>query len=116
MSGAASSMAMGMGSVLVCVVVVGMAVAMGVIMPVVVVVVVGVSVVVAVSMVMPMGMVMAQVRAALGGIGGDALQQRREVSLQAVEPGVALARLLVHVEAAVHLDLQAVALGLGVGE
>src|SRR2546430_4846270 len=97
MSGACSSTAMAMVSVFV--VVRGVVVAVMMMIMVMVVVVV-VMFVVAVA-------VRALVRAP-GGVARDLADHRGDVALQLLETRVLLARALVHVEPAIHLDLQAV--------
>src|SRR5258706_9680792 len=67
-----------------------------------------VGMVVAVMMVAMMGIARAKVRATLGGVGRRGLDQAIEIAPQGVESGGFVPRALVHVELAVHLDLQAV--------
>src|SRR5438128_1050826 len=91
-------------------------------MPMAVVMLVGVLVI----MIMPMvrvpvivivrARIAAEVGAALGGVGRDGLQQPVDVGLHVREPLRLLARALVHVEAPVHLDLQAVAVARRIGK
>src|SRR4051794_17589463 len=82
----------------------------------VVLVVVAVVVAVVMMVMMAVSRVLAQVRATLRRVRGDFFQEGRKVALQSAEAGGALACALLHVEAPVYLDLQAVATRLGIGE
>src|SRR5260221_13632966 len=63
-----------------------------------------------------MGISSAKVRATLGRVGGSRLDEGVQVAPQRVESGGFLPRALVHIELAVHFDLQAVAVRGRVGK
>ena len=88
-----------------------MIVGMGFVMSVIVMMVMAVTVIVVV-----MRGVGAQVRAALAGVARHGLEHEPDVRFQFLESGRLLSGALIHVELAIHLNLQAVALRRGVGE